>query len=118
MSINATQRVQPTDNTLINGRMPYNCTLAPPGSSCSANAPFSKFRVQAGKTYKLRVINAGAGSVLGFSIDDHELTIISNDFVDLIPYNTTMVQLGVRSQPWDSFELMLIRFSRLAKDRM
>ncbi len=95
MSTNATLRVQPTDNTLINGKMPYNCTLAPPGSNCNTNAQFSKFRVQAGKTYKLRLINSGAGSLLGFSIDNHVLTIVANDFVDLVPYNTTMVQLGV-----------------------
>lgn len=95
MSTNATLQVQPTDNTLINGRMPYNCSLARPGSHCAPHAPFSKFRVQAGKTYKLRVINSGAGSLLGFSIDNHVLTIISNDFVDLEPYNTTMVLLGV-----------------------
>lgn len=97
MSINTTLQVQPTDNTLINGRMPYNCTLARPGSSCTPNSPFSKFRVQAGKTYKLRVINAGAGSLLGFSIDNHALTIISNDFVDLKPYTVNIVRLGVSS---------------------
>ncbi|KAL9101309.1 MAG: hypothetical protein Q9163_003421 [Psora crenata] len=94
MSTNATLQTQPTDNTLINGRMPYNCTRAPSGSDCSPNAPFSKFRVQAGKTYKLRAINAGAGSLLGFSIDNHELTIVANDFVDIEPYKTTMVILG------------------------
>jgi FtsP/CotA-like multicopper oxidase with cupredoxin domain len=75
--------------------MPYNCSLAPPGSVCKSNAPYSQFRVQAGKTYKLRIINSGAGSLLGFSIDNHVLTIIANDFVDLEPYKTTMVLLGV-----------------------
>lgn len=30
-----------------------------------------------------------------FSIDNHHLTIIANDFVDLVPYNTTIVTLGV-----------------------
>ena len=95
MSTNTTLQVHPTDNTLINGRMPYNCSLATPGSHCTPNAPFSKFRVHAGKTYKLRLINSGAGSLLGFSIDNHVLTIIANDFVDLEPYDTTMVLLGV-----------------------
>lgn len=95
MSNNATLRVQPTDNTLINGKMPYNCSLAASGADCTDDAQFSKFQVEAGKIYKLRLINAGAGSLLGFSIDDHELTIISNDFVPLEPYNVTFVQLGV-----------------------
>jgi FtsP/CotA-like multicopper oxidase with cupredoxin domain len=95
MSTNATIQVQPTDNTLINGKMPFNCSQAAPGSVCSPDAGFSKFRVQNGKTYKLRIINSGAGSILDFSIDNHHLTIIANDFVDLQPYNTTIVTLGV-----------------------
>ena len=99
MSTNATLRVQPTDNTLINGKMPFNCSRIPPGTRCQPNAPFSKFRVLAGKTYKLRIINAGAGSLLGFSIDNHHLTIIANDFVPLVPYNTTTVLLGVNTSP-------------------
>ena len=118
MSTNATLQIQPTDNTLINGRMPYNCSLTPRQNDCNPNAPFSQFRVQAGKTYKLRLINAGAGSLLGFSIDNHVLTIVANDFVDLEPYNTTMVLLGV-----SLFGLRILRacvdlVSRLAKGQM
>lgn len=75
--------------------MPYNCSLALPGGHCTPDAPFSKFRVHAGKTYKLRLINSGANSLLGFSIDNHILTIIANDFVNIEPYDTTMVLLGV-----------------------
>jgi hypothetical protein len=96
MSSNTTLQTQFSDNTLINGRMPFNCSLTAPGSICnSANATYSKFRVQTGKTYKLRLINSGAGSLEYFSIDNHQLTIISNDFVDIVPYNTTIVTLGV-----------------------
>lgn len=76
--------------------MPFNCSQAPAGSVCdSSNVEMSKFRVQTGKTYKLRLINSGAGSILDFSIDGHELTIVSNDFVTIEPYNTTVVTLGV-----------------------
>lgn len=96
MSSNTTLQAQFADNTLINGRMPFNCSLAAAGSICnSADATYSKFRVQTGKTYKLRLINTGAGSIEYFSIDNHQLTIISNDFVDVVPYNTTIVTLGV-----------------------
>lgn len=95
MSTNLNEIFQSTDNTLINGKMPYNCSLAAPGSDCKPNAQFSIFQVEAGKTYKLRVINSGAGSYLGFSIDNHELTIISNDFTPLVPYQTTMARLSV-----------------------
>ena len=105
MSSNTTLQVQYSDNTLINGRNPFNCStkpangsVAPPPAPCTDGAPYSKFRVQSGKTYKLRLINNGAGSNMYFSIDGHALTIVSNDFVDLVPYNTTWVTLGVSLQ--------------------
>jgi FtsP/CotA-like multicopper oxidase with cupredoxin domain len=101
MSANATLQVQFGDNTVINGKMPFNCSLAPAGTSCSSDATYSKFRVQTGKTYKIRLVNPGAGSVQWFSIDNHELTIIANDFVDLVPYTTTMVTLGVSFPPYE-----------------
>lgn len=96
MSNNVSLQVQFTDSTLINGRMPFNCSLALPGSNCdSSNAQYSKFKVQTGKTYKLRLVNSGAGSIEYFSIDNHEVTIVANDFVDVVPYTTKTVTLGV-----------------------
>ena len=95
MSTNVTLQTQYSDNTMINGKMPFNCSTAAPGSVCTPNAPYSKFRVRSGKTYKLRLVNSGAGGIMYFSIDNHHLTIIANDFVDLVPYNTTIVTLGV-----------------------
>jgi hypothetical protein len=49
---------------------------------------------QTGITYKSRLINSGAGFIEYFSIDNHWLTTTSNDFVDMVPYNTTIVTLG------------------------
>ena len=89
-------QAQYSDNTLINGKTPYNCTLVKDTTPCNAHAPYSKYRVQPGKTYKLRLINSGAGGIQYFSIDQHELTIVANDFVDVVPYKTKVVTLGVR----------------------
>lgn len=95
MSSNTSIQSPSTNNILIDGRMTFNCSLGvPAGSTCTPDAPYSKFRVQNGKTYKLRLINSGAGSLLYFSIDNHQLTIIANDFVDIQPYNVTQVVLG------------------------
>jgi hypothetical protein len=100
MSANATLQVQFSDSTMINGRMPFNCSLAAKGTVCdSTSSEYSKFRVQSGKTYKMRLINSGAGSIEYFSIDNHQVTIVANDFVDIIPYNTTIVTLGVSFAP-------------------
>lgn len=95
MSSNATLQAQFSDSTLINGRMPFNCSLASKETACdSSKSQYSKFRVQSGKTYKMRLINSGAGSIEYFSIDNHQVTIVANDFVDIEPYNTTIVTLG------------------------
>ncbi len=64
-------------------------------SNSSPNAPLSKFRFTKGKTHRLRLINAGAEGIQRFSIDNHVLTVIANDFVPVTPYTTEVVTLGV-----------------------
>lgn len=91
-------QAQASDNTIINGRMPFNCSLAA-GTPCDPNVGYSKFRVTAGKTYKLRLVNSGAGGIQYFSIDNHNVTIVTNDFVDIVPYETDRVTLGVHRPP-------------------
>ncbi|KAF2255775.1 multicopper oxidase [Trematosphaeria pertusa] len=94
MSNNSTLWANPSDNTLINGRMPYNCSQVTDGTPCG-DAPYAKFRFQTGKTYKLRLINAGAAGMEYFSIDGQTLQIVANDLTDIEPYNTTVVTLSV-----------------------
>ncbi|KFZ07766.1 hypothetical protein V502_09754 [Pseudogymnoascus sp. VKM F-4520 (FW-2644)] len=95
MSNDTALQEQFSDNTLINRRMPYNCSLVTDGTPCCTDRTYSKFRVKPGKTYKLRLINTGAGGFQYFNIDGHNLTVISNDFVQVHPYNTTSVVLGI-----------------------
>ncbi|CAF9904739.1 hypothetical protein IMSHALPRED_000159 [Imshaugia aleurites] len=84
-----------SDNNLINGKMDYNCSLVIDGTPCVDNAGLAKFRFQTGKTHRLRLINAGAEGIQKFSIDGHKMTIIANDFVPIVPYETEIVTLGV-----------------------
>lgn len=95
MSNDTALQEQSSDNTLINGRMPYNCSLVTDGTPCYTNRTYSKFRVTPGITYKLRLVNTGAGGFQYFNIDGHSLTVVANDFVEIHPYNTTTVVLGV-----------------------
>ena len=60
-----------------------------------SNAGISKFNFQTGKTHRLRLINSGAEATLKFSIDNHDMTVIANDFMPIRPYDTRMVTLGV-----------------------
>lgn len=84
-----------SDNNLINGKMDYDCSLVTNGQECTPNAGISKFKFTAGKTHRLRLINAGAEAIQRFTIDNHTMTVIANDFVPVKPYQTNMVTLGV-----------------------
>lgn len=64
------------DNTLINGKMDYDCSLAAEGTTCTSNAGLSKFNFTAGKTHRLRLINTSGTGLHLFSIDSHEMTVI------------------------------------------
>ncbi|KAL8829353.1 MAG: hypothetical protein Q9191_002062 [Dirinaria sp. TL-2023a] len=84
-----------SDNNLINGKMDYNCSLITNGQKCTPNAGISKFKFTAGKTHRLRLINGGAEGIQRFTIDQHQMTVIANDFVPVKPYTTNMVTLGI-----------------------
>ena len=92
---NVTAVIPFSDNNLINGKMNYNCSLVANGTNCTENAGLSKFSVHSGLAYRLRLINAGAEGIQRFSIDNHTMTVMANDFVPIQPYNTTVVTLGV-----------------------
>ena len=81
------------DNILINGKMNYPCENTT--AVCEPNAGISKFRFTPGKKYKMRLINPSAEALLKFSIDGHQMTVISNDFIAIKPYTTNVVTLGV-----------------------
>ncbi|KAF2811471.1 uncharacterized protein BDZ99DRAFT_384451 [Mytilinidion resinicola] len=82
-----------SNNNLINGKMNYPC--ANTTLSCTADAGISKFRFQSGKKHLLRIINTSADAVQKFSIDNHTMSVIANDFVPIVPYTTGVVTLGV-----------------------
>ncbi|KAK2048322.1 multicopper oxidase [Colletotrichum somersetense] len=86
-----------SDNNLINGKGNFDCSTVAAGDNteCTNNAGISKFTFQPGKTHRLRLINSGAEAVQRFSIDDHTLTVIANDFVEVEPYDTKVVTLGI-----------------------
>ncbi|KAI9767874.1 MAG: hypothetical protein M1840_005367 [Geoglossum simile] len=84
-----------SDNNLINGKNNFDCSLITDGTSCSPNAGVPNFRFSAGKRMRIRIINAGSEGTQKFSIDGHELSVIANDFTQIIPYTTKIVTLAV-----------------------
>jgi FtsP/CotA-like multicopper oxidase with cupredoxin domain len=103
--------IPPTsDNILINGRAQHDCTQRTYDNSsqwlasnlasnltwtCVDAAPLSVFTFEAGKTHRLRISNIGADGIMKFQIDGHMMTVISVDFVPVVPKETGVVTLGV-----------------------
>ncbi|KAF2233451.1 multicopper oxidase [Viridothelium virens] len=83
----------PIENNLINGRNPFQCNQNL--ETCNTTAAYSRFRFYKGKKHRLRVMNTGGTANQKFTIDDHRLTVIANDYVPIIPYTTDVVTLGV-----------------------
>ncbi|KAF4632077.1 hypothetical protein G7Y89_g6052 [Cudoniella acicularis] len=86
-----------SDNNMINGRNNFNCSTVTPGDTtpCKNNAGIPNFNFTPGKVHRLRLINAGAEGVQKFTVDGHNMTVIANDFVPIIPYETQVVTLGI-----------------------
>ncbi|TVY90039.1 oxidoreductase [Lachnellula willkommii] len=94
---NKTKTAPASDSNLINGRNNFDCSTVAAGdeTSCKSNAGITNFLFTPGKLHRLRLINAGAEGVQKFSIDGHNMTVIANDFVPIIPYDTKVVSLAV-----------------------
>ncbi|KAJ5652889.1 extracellular dihydrogeodin oxidase/laccase [Penicillium longicatenatum] len=48
-----------------------------------------------GTRYRIRVVNAAADQHFRFMIDDHELEVIANDFVPIVPFTTNQLSVGM-----------------------
>lgn len=87
-----------SDNNLINGRMPFDCTnpnVTAHNLTCSSDAEYSKFRLISGNTYRLRLMNVGSQGTQRFTIDGMNVTVIAQDFVPVVPYETDVVTVGI-----------------------
>jgi FtsP/CotA-like multicopper oxidase with cupredoxin domain len=78
------------DNGLINGT---NVNGAD-GSSTQTGTRFSTNFV-AGTSYRLRLVNVAIDTHFKFSIDNHTMTVISSDFVPIVPYTTNIINIGM-----------------------
>lgn len=72
------------ENGLVNGTNTYN----------GAGAKFETV-FEAGKKYRFRVINVATDGHFQFSIDGHDLTIIGNDLVPIVPYTTDALSVSI-----------------------
>jgi FtsP/CotA-like multicopper oxidase with cupredoxin domain len=76
-------------SSLINGKNVYPCD--PKNPRCVGGTSRPEWHFEKGKKYRMRLINTGVYSNMRFSIDNHTLTVISMDFVPIVPYKTDNV---------------------------
>ncbi|KAG9243496.1 Cupredoxin [Calycina marina] len=97
MGTDTTQVIVSSDNNLINGRNPFDCSTVTAGdtTTCVDTTDVSAFKFTPGAVHLLRLINAGAEGFQKFSLDGHNMTVIANDFVPILPYSTQVVTLGI-----------------------
>ncbi|KAI1735704.1 Cupredoxin [Xylaria scruposa] len=87
-----------SDNNLINGRMPFDCNnpnITLHNLTCSSDAAYSVFKFTQGKTYRLRLMNVGSQGMQRFTIDGMNMTVIAQDFIPVVPYETNVVTIGI-----------------------
>jgi FtsP/CotA-like multicopper oxidase with cupredoxin domain len=85
------------DNGLINGTNVY-------GEDSSSNQTGTRFNTSftAGTSYRLRLVNGAIDTHFKFSIDNHTLMVIANDLVPIVPYNTTVLNIGIGKLEFDA----------------
>ncbi|KAI0573426.1 SufI multicopper oxidase [Pyrenophora tritici-repentis] len=72
------------DNGLINGTNTYE------GGGSRYKTTFT-----AGKTYRIRLVNAAVDTHFKFMIDNHTMSVIGSDLVPIKPYDANVVSIGM-----------------------
>ncbi|OCK98434.1 laccase-like multicopper oxidase [Cenococcum geophilum 1.58] len=78
------------DNGLINGQNTWGNGTSSTGSRFVLDTQFIS-----GQSYLLRIVNTAIQSTYKFYIDGHSMTVISNDFVPITPYETKILNINI-----------------------
>ncbi|OAT09933.1 laccase 3, variant 1 [Blastomyces gilchristii SLH14081] len=73
------------ENGLINGTM----------VNANGGGKYHENTIQKGKSYRLRLINTSVDNYFKVHLDNHLFTVISSDFVAILPYQTDWLFLGI-----------------------
>ncbi|KAI9758556.1 MAG: hypothetical protein M4579_003048 [Chaenotheca gracillima] len=85
------------NSILLSGKGVYNCTAEDILSGSTCGTPSSKYSLtfEKGTKYLLRLINTSVDNTYIFAIDNHWITVMSSDFVPIVPYRTDSVLVGI-----------------------
>lgn len=50
---------------------------------------------EVGQSHRLRLVSGAIDTHFKFSIDNHTMQVIANDLVPIVPYNTTVLNIGM-----------------------
>jgi FtsP/CotA-like multicopper oxidase with cupredoxin domain len=78
------------DTGLINGK-----NLWSPDNGTTVTGSRFEMTFQPGKTHLIRVVNTAIQSTFKFHIDGHKFTVISADFVPIVPYETDILNINI-----------------------
>jgi FtsP/CotA-like multicopper oxidase with cupredoxin domain len=81
------------DSNTINGKGSYPCSKT--SKKCEDDVPMATFNFTSGRTHRLRLINPSSAATQKFTIDGHKFKVIATDFVEIEPYETDVITLGV-----------------------
>lgn len=78
------------ENCLINGTNVY-------GDDDDEEQVGSRLEItfEEGTSYRMRLVNTAIDTHFKFSIDNHYMTVIANDLVPIIPYETNVLSLAI-----------------------
>ena len=81
-------RAPEANSIVVNGKGHYN-------DSGTVTGSYFETHLTRNKKHILRLINGSAGSSFVFAIDDHNLTVISNDLVAIEPFTVSQLFIGI-----------------------
>jgi FtsP/CotA-like multicopper oxidase with cupredoxin domain len=89
------QRGAPSlENGLINGTNTYDCSTSTDPKCLGTGKRFETI-FEAGRKYRIGLINVATNGHFQFSIDGHDFTVISNDLVPIVPYQASSVLINI-----------------------
>lgn len=82
------------NSNIMNGKGVYYCDpmLDP---QCTGRQQRYEIKFEAGRTYKLSIVNTAVDTQFTFWIDGHNFTIVQTDFVPIEPYKTNTMNIGI-----------------------
>lgn len=82
------------DGALINGRNTRDCSLLSDRLCDNSSASHATFSVERAAAHRLRFINAGALAYFHVSLDEHNMTMVEADGIDLVPVSESRLMIA------------------------